>query len=121
MADTFPQPIELPPESPLHPIHALKPPDVVPLEQIRREVETLSSSEKLDKEAALQMTRLFHSMELLMAHEINTRDSRIASLQHNLQEQRLRVELDRIATRQIQEGAMMVSTPHARGVKRMSR
>ena len=124
MTDTLPHPIEPPPESPVDskPVQSVTS-DVVPLERIKHEVQALSSSEKLDKDAALTMTRLFHAMELLMTHEINDRDARIASLQHDIQEQRLRVELDRIATRQIQEDAMMASTPlmGTRGTKRVSR
>lgn len=97
--------------------------DVVPLDTIRREVQQLSECEQLDKDTALRMMRLFHSTELLLTHEVNARDASIASLRHELQEQRLRVELDRIATRQIQGDAMMASTPlpAARMSKRMSR
>lgn len=99
-------PIEVAPESPHLPATPMVAPDVVPLETIKKDVEALSSSDKLDKESALQMTRLFHSMELLLSQETNTRDARIAALQHEIQEQRLRVELDRLITRQIQEESM---------------
>ena len=126
MTDAPPHPVEIPPDSPSEtfPMLSAAASDVVPLERIRKEVETLSNSDRLDKEGALQMTRLFHAMELYMTHEINTRDARIASLHHDIHEQRLRVELDRIATRQIQEDAMMASTPlvgNARGMRRVSR
>ena len=125
MTDTPPHPVHPPPDSPSDHFCANTVSfDVVPLEGLRNNIQTLSNSDKLDKESALHMTRLFHAMELLMTHEINIRDARIASLQHDIQEQRLRVEFDRIATRHIQEDAMMASTPHgtnARGLKRGSR
>jgi len=124
MTDEPPEPIQLPPDSPSE--HSRAPNtsrDVVPLDTIRREVQQLSECEQLDKDTALRMMRLFHSTELLLTHEVNARDASIASLRHELQEQRLRVELDRIATRQIQGDAMMASTPlpAARMSKRMSR
>lgn len=126
MSETPPDPIELPPDSPMESsftqVAAL--PDVVPLERLRSDIEKLSNSDKLDKDAALQMTRLFHAMEMYMKTELNACALRIASLQHELQEQRLRVELDRLATRHIQEEAIMASTPmvgSSRHIKRMSR
>lgn len=124
MTDATPEPIQVPPDSPPDPPHACATArDIVPLDTIRRDVQELSDSDKLDKETALRMMRLFHSMDLLLTHEINARDASLASLRHELQEQRLRVELDRIATRQIQGDAMMASTPLpvARMSKRMSR
>ena len=125
MSETLPGPIELPPESPTESSHTqVALPDVVPLERLRTDIEKLSSSEKLDKDSALQMMRLFHAMELHMTTELNTCTLRIASLEHQLQEQRLRVELDRLATRYIQEEAMIASTPmvgSSRHLKRMSR
>ena len=126
MSETHPDPIELPPGSPTESSHtqAVVPDVVVPLERLRADIEKLSNSDKLDKESALQMMRLFHAMELYMTTQLNTCALRIASLEHQLQEQRLRVELDRLATRHIQEEAIMASTPmvgSSRNLKRMSR
>lgn len=124
MSETPPDPIELPPESPMESSRTqVAVPDIVPLERLRNDIETLSNSDKIDKDSALQMTRLFHAMELYMTTELNTCALRIASLQHQISEQRLRVEFDRLATRHIQEEAMMASTPmvSSRHLKRMSR
>lgn len=126
MSETLPDPIDLPPDSPTEFsfTQSAAPPDILPLERLRSNIEKLSNSEKLDKDSALQMTRLFHAMELYMKTELNACALRIASLEHQLQEQRLRVEFDRLATRHIQEEAMMASTPmvgSSRHLKRMSR
>ena len=74
MIDT--QPIDPPPDSPTECsfTHTASYRDAVPLEKLRSEVETLSNSETLDKNAALQMTRLFHAMELF-----TTRNSTLAT------------------------------------------
>ena len=97
---------ETPPETP----RGAHPYDVLRIDDIRTGVHSLATSDKLDKESALQVTRLFHAMEMLIRHEITHRDDIVASLRSQLEQQRLRTELDRIATRQIHEEAV-VTTP----------
>lgn len=98
----LPQPLELPPDTPDEK-ESQKTHESDSLASIREKVEHLSNSEKLDKESALQMMRLFHAMELLFHQEVTARDASIAALRHEVHENRMRTEVDRIATRQIQE------------------
>ena len=83
----------------------------VDIEDVREFVETLTASEKVDKESALQITRLFHTMELIHNREINVRDAQIAKMESDLTQQRLQTELDRLATRHIHEKNELLETP----------
>jgi hypothetical protein len=82
----------------------------VRIDEIRSGIHSLATSEKMDKESALQITRLFHAMEMLLRHEINNREGVIASLRAEIAQSRLQSELDRISSRQLQEDA---STPRS--------
>ena len=76
------------------------PPMSTPLhiDDIRRSIMDLVTSDKLDKDAALQVTRLFHALEMLMRHECTTRDTHIARLKADAERQRVQHELDRLTT-----------------------
>ena len=82
---------------------AYRPEVITRVEELRDEVMTLTSSERLDKDCALQVTRLFHSMEMLLRHACHTRDAEIARVRTDLEHLRLTNDLDRPAARQIQE------------------
>ena len=84
------------------------------IENIRENVNHLAGSEKLDKDSALTMTRLFHSMETLMRHECTQRDAQISRLQCEIERTRIQHELDRVANAQIlqqQQQQVVESTP----------
>ena len=69
-------------------------------------------SDRLEKDEALQITRLFHAMEVLHYSTIHERDAQIASFRAELERMRLQVELDRLACRQVRDdAAQMQSTP----------
>lgn len=108
-----PHDIQTPPETPKTQSY-----DVVRIDEIRTGINAIATSEKLDKESALQVTRLFHGMEMLLRHEINQRDGMIASLRAQLDQQRIQVELDRISSRQIIEDAN-TGTPRASKFRRV--
>ena len=88
------------------------------LEEIRNGVMALATSDKMDKESALQVTRLFHSMEILLRHECNQRDATIASVQSEMERTRLQMELDRLANRRYSED---IQVPTPRSKSRFSR
>lgn len=90
------------------------------IETIREDVNQLAESEKLDKDSALTMTRLFHSMETLMRHECTLRDAQILRLQSEIERIRLQHELDRIASTQIiqQQHQTVECTPLRRAKSR---
>jgi hypothetical protein len=96
------------------PVKALTPNNV---DDVRSLLESLTASDKLDKDAALQITRLFHAMELIFNRECNARDSKIAKLEADVIQQRLQTELDRLATRHIHEKNELLDTP-GRGRRR---
>ena len=73
--------------------------DMMPLEDVRLGIKTLSESDKLDKAAALTVTRLHHEMELLLQHEKHVRYQEISTLRSQLEQNRLETELDRLARR----------------------
>ena len=79
------------------------------METIRRGVVELATSERLDKESALNVTRLFHAMEMLLRHECTERDKRIARVTAELDHLRMSTELDRLANRSFAPDP--VSTP----------
>lgn len=84
----------------------------IDIETIREEVNNLAGSEKLDKDSALTMTRLFHSMETLMRHECTRRDAQISRLECEIERTRIQHELDRITNNQlIQQQKVIESTP----------
>ena len=85
------------------------------IETIRKSVNELAASERLDKESALAMTRLFHSLEMLMRHEFTRRDAKIARLEGEIERSRMQHELDRITNVQIQQQQQVESTPLRRG------
>lgn len=66
---------------------------VAELETIRRRVDALAASDKLDKESALQVTGLFHSMESLLCYECNIRDRRLLELKSSLELAQVKEEL----------------------------
>jgi hypothetical protein len=88
-------------------------PSFTDIETIRDEVNNLAGSEKLDKDAALTMTRLFHSMETLMRHECTRRDAQISRMECEIERTRIQHELDRIASSQFiqQQQQVVESTP----------
>ena len=88
------------------------PPDAS-LDGLRRRVSALAMSDRLEKDEALQITRLFHAMEVLHNTVVHERDAQIASLRAELERMRLQVELDRLACRQVRDDAALV-TPQVR-------
>ena len=102
--------VEIPPDSP--PDTTPRPTaDATNLDDIRCAVHALAASDRLDKESALQVTRLFHAMEMLHRHAIAERDGDNAALRAEMNQQRLQTELDRLATRQLREDAVAAATP----------
>ena len=73
------------------------------LETIKKGFAALAESDGLDKAHALELTRLFHSMETLVLREIHLRERDVAELRTELEMTRLRSELDRLARRQTVE------------------
>lgn len=95
------------------------------LDAIRAGVVALAESEAMDKPTALQVTRLFHSMELLLRHEKHVRDRQIADLKNDLERTRLETELERFARRhtleEMQQQQQVDAAPiprHGRSVRR---
>ena len=86
--------------------------NVLRIDEIREGINSIATSDKLDKESALQVTRLFHAMEMLIRHEINSRDGTIASLRAQLDQQRLQAELQRYSQSTTQDDAVM-QTPRS--------
>ena len=88
-------------------------PSFTDIETIREEINKLAGSEKLDKDSALTMTRLFHSMETLMRHECTRRDAQISRMECEIERTRIQHELDRIANNQFlqQQQQVVESTP----------
>lgn len=88
-------------------------PTFTDIETIREEINKLAGSEKLDKDSALTMTRLFHSMETLMRHECTRRDAQISRMECEIERTRIQHELDRIANSQFlqQQQQVVESTP----------
>ena len=76
---------------------------MIDMETIRRGIDALAESDRLDKDSALTMTRLFHSMETLMRHECTRRDAQISRMECELERGRIQHELDRIANVQIHQ------------------
>jgi hypothetical protein len=87
------------------------------IETIRDEVNGLAGSEKMDKDSALTMTRLFHSMETLMRHECTRRDAQISRLECEIERARIQHELDRVANSHLlqQQQQGVEPTPLRRG------
>ena len=83
------------------------------IDDIRRGVVKLATSDKLDKESALHVTRLFHGMEMLMRHECTERDKKIAEANNDLERLRIQVELDRISNRSLRDDTAVAATPTA--------
>ena len=85
------------------------------LEAIREEVNKLAASDKLDKDSALTMTRLFHAIETLMRQECTRRDAEISRMEYEIERTRIQSELDRITNVQIHQQQQQVeSTPMRR-------
>lgn len=80
------------------------------MEEIRTGMNALATSDQLDKESALQLTRLFHAMEMFMRQEITHRDGVIAALRAELAQLRTQTELDHLAMRH--EDAVTVAPTH---------
>ena len=70
---------------------------------IRQGFDRLAESEGLDKVHALELTRLFHSMETVLQRSAHAREREVAELKAELEMIRLRSELDRLARRQTME------------------
>jgi len=71
----------------------------VQINDIRSGIIELATSDSLDKAAALQITRLFHGMEMLLRHECNTRDTLLRDTQNEVERLKLQTELDRLSNR----------------------
>lgn len=95
------------------PSFASNEPSFTDIETIREDINKLAGSEKLDKDSALTMTRLFHSMETLMRHECTRRDAQISRMECEIERTRIQHELDRIANSQFlqQQQQVVESTP----------
>ena len=78
----------------------LVPVPTIDIETIRNGVDQLAESQSLDKDSALAMTRLFHSLETLMRYECTRRDAQISKMESELERARIQHELDRIANAQ---------------------
>lgn len=82
------------------------------IDDIRTGVNELAGSDRLDKDSALSMTRLFHALETLMRDECTIRDAKISKMESEIERSRIQHELDRIANVQIhQHNNTMESTP----------
>ena len=89
--------------------------DDMSIDTVRRGVAELATSEKLDKESALALTRRFHAMEMLRRHACTERDVRVAEKDAELQRLRLEVELARVqAQAQTQAQTPRDSAPRAK-------
>ena len=86
----------------------------ITIEGLRNGVDQLAQSERMDKDSALTMTRLFHSMETLMRHECTLRDAQISRMECEIERTRIQHELDRIASTHIVQQQLVESTPHRR-------
>ena len=85
------------------------------LDDVRRGVADLATSEGLNKESALMVTRLFHAMEMLLCRACTERDMRVAEKDAELQRLRLELDLERAtAQAQVQRRETEV-TPRAKG------
>ena len=78
-------------------------PSVTELEEIRRGIDAVASSDKLDKDSALQVTGLFHSMESLMRYECNLRDRMLVEMKSALELATVKGELARMAQQTAQD------------------
>ena len=72
-------------------------PPLTDIDAIRGGINALAESDRLDKDSALTMTRLFHALEMLMRHECSRRDAQISRLEAEIERGRIQHELDRIA------------------------
>lgn len=94
---------------------AALPPPSQTLDEVRQQVVALVSTEALDKEAALTVTRLFHTMETLLRHECAVRDRKIADGENLLERERLQMRLaETTAPVPLQPTTTMNSTPRKR-------
>lgn len=87
---------------------------VTSIDGIRNSVNQLAGSDRLDKDSALTMTRLFHAMETLLRQECTQRDAQISRMGCEIERTRIQHELDRIASSQIiqqQQQQTVDSTP----------
>ena len=86
--------------------HADPDPDpIANLEDIRHGVSQLAASDVLDKQSAISVLSLFHSMEKLFDRECNKRDAMLVDVRNALEKTRLESELDRLARRKTIEDA----------------
>jgi hypothetical protein len=67
------------------------------IDTIRNGVNELAASDRLDKDSALAMTKLFHAMETLMRHECTCRDAQIVMMNGDMERARIQYELDRLS------------------------
>lgn len=77
------------------------------LEALRDEVHRLVASEAIDKPTALEMTRLWNALEVLLLREQSGRAYDIAALRHELERVRMQSELDRLARRHTLDEAQL--------------
>ena len=88
------------------------------IDSIRNGVNELAASDRLDKDSALAMTKLFHAMETLMRHECTCRDAQIAKMNGDIERARIQHELDRVSNVQIHQQQQVDVTPLRRGKSR---
>lgn len=100
------------------PTTTLRNDDVRRISDIKAGIEEISSSDRLDKETALQVTRLFHAVEMLLRHECNQRDATIQQLHSTLELDRVQHQLDRFANRALREEAVAAAASMTPNTKR---
>ena len=91
------------------PTHDLPPP-THDLEGVRAVTNELVESTVLDKDTALRVMHIFHSMETLLRYECAKRDRRVCDVTAELERTRLHSELDRLARRHTLE-TLRTGTP----------
>lgn len=84
------------------------------IDDVRRGVADLATSEALDKESALAVTRLFHAMEMLLRQACTDRDMRVAEKDAELHRLRLELELERTTAQAVQRRDAE-ATPRVKG------
>ena len=73
------------------------------LPSLKKRLEVLVNDEKVEKNTALNITRLFHEFETYMLAEFKTKDELCIEMCNKLEKERLQHELDRMARRQTLE------------------
>ena len=102
-------PLELPEDN--EPIADAVPEPVWSMEYIMTKANELAASDKLDKDSALAMTRLFHALETLLRHECANRDARISKMECDIERTHVQHELDRLTNAKIHQAQLLPSQP----------